>query len=287
MTQNFGKSSPGTSSSSLKLVKPCCIPHPLFEAKGLSVSIQGTQILKDISLQINKGCITSIVGPSGCGKSTFLLTISALLSLTARPEVSGSLMYRGLDLLRGSDAIHLLRIEVGILFQKPTPFPVSIWKNLELPLREWGIRSHIERQDRIELALKTVNLWHEVKDRLFRSALQLSGGQQQRLCLARALVLEPRALLMDEPTSSLDPLATEIIEDFIKRNVNRITVVLVTHNLAQARRLSNYIALFWPDNASTLIESGETEALFSSPTELLTRSYLRRESGFMIGERNA
>ncbi|MDD2943013.1 MAG: ATP-binding cassette domain-containing protein [bacterium] len=262
----------------LTLMRPCCIPHPLFEAEDLCVEVCGTEILKSVSLQINEGCVTSIVGPSGSGKSTFLLVISGLLPLVMKAKVRGKLRYRGHSFDQNSDMLQIIRKEVGVIFQEPTPFPVSIYKNLELPLKEAGIRSKAERKDRIEFALRNVCLWQEVEDRLHRSALSLSGGQKQRLCLARALVLEPTTLLLDEPTGALDPLATEIIEDFIKKNEDRLTVVLVTHNLAQAKRLSNYVAIFRSGETSSLVESGEAAELFSRPTEAFTKRYLLSEA---------
>lgn len=267
----------------LTLIRPCCIPHALFETKDLTVTTNGAEILKSVSLQINEGCVTSIVGPSGSGKSTFLYTLAGLLPLVMKATVSGELRYRGQSIIGSPTTIRMIRREVGFIFQEPTPFPVSIYKNIELPLKEAGVKCKTERRDRIELALKNVNLWHEVENRLSRSALSLSGGQKQRLCLARALVLEPTTLLLDEPTSALDPLATEIIEDFIKKNESRLTVVLVTHNLAQAKRLSNYVALFWSGKTSSLVEAGEAEVLFSKPTQALTKSYLQREGEFVTG----
>lgn len=271
----------------LTLIKTDRVPQPVFQIRDLAVTVRGTKILKALSLGINEGCITSIVGPSGCGKSTFLLTLSGLLPLTIQANISGSVIYRRRELFSDPETVSQIRKEVGIVFQAPTPFPISIYKNLELPLKEHGISSRRVRQDKIELALKNVNLWSEVENRLHRPALSLSVGQQQRLCLARALILEPKTLLMDEPTSALDPLTTEIIEDFIKNSSSRLTVVLVTHNLAQARRLSDYVALFWPDQKSTLIESGEAEQLFKSPSQDITRNYLMRESSIAKGGKNA
>jgi len=269
--------------SGLTLIRPCCIPHALFETRDLTVEVNGAEIVRSVTLQINEGCVTSIVGPSGSGKSTFLYTIAGLLPLVMKAKVCGELTYRGRALVGNPETHQIVRREVGFIFQEPAPFPISIYKNLELPLKEAGVRSKTERRDRIELALKNVYLWQEVEARLHRSALSLSGGQKQRLCLARALVLEPTTLLLDEPTSALDPLATEIIEDFITKNESGLTVVLVTHNLAQAKRLSNYVALFWSGETSSLVESGEAEVLFSKPTQALTKSYLQREGGFITG----
>jgi len=270
--------------SGLSLIRPCCIPHPLFETKELSVEAGGTEILSSVSLDINEGCITSLVGPSGSGKSTLLFTLAGLLPLVMKGRVDGEVRYRGQAIYKNPNALRVIRREVGFIFQEPTPFPISIYKNLEIPLKEAGVKCRTERRDRIELALKNVYLWSEVEDRLHRSALALSGGQKQRLCLARALVLEPTTLLLDEPTSALDPFATEIFEEFIKKNAHRLTVVLVTHNLAQAKRLSNYVALFWGEGAaSSLIEAGEVELLFSNPTDPITKRYLQREGDFNAG----
>src|SRR5690606_258026 len=194
--------------------------------------------------EINRGCITAIVGPSGCGKSSFLMSLNRLTDLIPGCQVSGTLHLNELDVLAPTtDLLHLRRM-VGMIFQKPVVFPLSIWKNMALPLYEHGMRDRPRLTSAIEESLQEVGLWAEVKDRLNDPAYALSGGQQQRLCLARALVLSPDILLLDEPCSALDPISSGIVEDFIAGLRGKYTVVIVTHNLAQARRLADYIAFF-------------------------------------------
>jgi phosphate transport system ATP-binding protein len=259
---------------------PCCEPMPHLQARGLSVSYSGQCVLSDISLNIYRGCITAIIGPSGCGKSTFLSTLNRLTDLIPDVQINGDVLYGGRSIFDGKIDVLSLRRSVGMIFQKPNPFPLSIRQNLELPLREHGERNKETIADKIETALRDVGLWQEVADRLNTSALSLSGGQQQRLCIARALVLEPNTLLMDEPCSALDPIASGVVEELILNLRGRYTVVVVTHNLAQARRVANYAAFFWmKDRLGTLVEFGQSNHLFEQPREELTRAYVSGQRG--------
>ncbi len=264
----------------LEAGEPCCIPTPHIEVKNLSVSYDGRTVLDKVSLNVYKGCITALIGPSGCGKTSFLSALNKLTELNPKAAVNGSIVYEGMDLLKDDVDVMALRRKIGMIFQQPNPFPLSIRRNLDLPLREHGIRDRKIRHEKIEKALKDVGLWEEVKDRLDTSALSLSGGQQQRLCIARALVLEPEILLMDEPCSALDPLSSGIVEDLILELQGRYTVVIVTHNLAQARRIANYAAFFWmKERVGKLIEFGQCQHLFDTPKDDLTAAYISGAKG--------
>ena len=250
--------------------------QPMIRAEGLSVQYRSTVAFKDLSLEIQGGAITALVGPSGCGKSSFLCCINRLTDLTEGCCVSGHLAVGGESVLsRGLDLLSLRR-QVGMICQRPNPFPLSIWKNLELPLREHGVKDRTEREQRIEQALKDVGLWGEVKDRLNASALALSGGQQQRLCIARALVLKPEVLLLDEPCSALDPISSGVVEEFVAGLRGCCTIVIVTHNLAQARRIADDTAVFWTrDGHGYLLEAGPSEQIFEDPRNPLTKAYVK------------
>lgn len=266
--------------SHIKEGTPCCVPEPHLRVQDLSVRYGRKTVLSQVSLDIFKGCITALIGPSGCGKTSFISTLNMLTELNDDAQVSGSIMFDGQDLLHDRiDQLHLRR-RIGMIFQKPNPFPLSIWRNLDLPLKEHGIRNRQLRHRKIEQALTDVGLWDEISDRLDSSALALSGGQQQRLCIARALVLEPEILLMDEPCSALDPLSSAVVEELIVRLSGRYTVVIVTHNLAQARRVANYAAFFWmTEQVGTLIEFGRCQHLFESPGHELTAAYISGARG--------
>ncbi len=258
----------------------CCEPNALLRARGLSLRYGSTVAFEDVTLDVNAGCITALVGPSGCGKTSFLNCINRLTDLIPGASVDGELQLGDIDLLDPRLDVMALRRRVGMVFQKPNPFPLSIRRNLSLPLKEHGMRSRSRRADATERALRDVGLWDEVKDRLESPALALSGGQQQRLCIARALVLEPEVLLMDEPCSALDPLASDVVEDLIVGLRGRVTVLIVTHNLAQARRIADWAALFWKqDDAGRLIEHGAVQQIFEAPTEDLTAAYVCGRSG--------
>lgn len=266
--------------SPLQVGSPCCVPVPLIRIEHLSVSYHGKPALQDVSLEINQGCITALIGPSGCGKTSFLSCLNRLTDLIPGCKVSGDLFLGETRLLAPGLDVQALRRQVGMVFQKPNPFPLSIRRNLEMPLREHGCRDKHEIEQRIESVLSDVGLWDEVKDRLHAPALALSGGQQQRLCIARALVLAPSVLLMDEPCSALDPISSGVVESLIKELQGRYTVVIVTHNLAQARRIANHAALFWVrGQAGTVIEFGRSQQIFEAPRERLTAAYVSGITG--------
>jgi phosphate transport system ATP-binding protein len=251
------------------------VPKPFIEVEQLSLHYDQKPAFHDVTLSINQGCITALVGPSGCGKTSFLTSLNRLTDLIPGCRVAGRIRLDGLDLLAPHTDVIGLRRRVGMIFQKPNPFPLSIQKNLEFPLREHGLRDRQRIASTIETGLRDVGLWDEVKDRLNSPALALSGGQQQRLCMARALVLSPEVLLMDEPCSALDPLSSGVVEDLIVGLRGRYTVLIVTHNLAQARRIADYAALFWVQNgAGQLIEAGTAKQIFEEPREPLTAAYV-------------
>ena len=259
---------------------PCCEPQPHLRIRNLSVSYGATAVLERVSLDIHRGCITALIGPSGCGKTSFLSSLNRLTDTIPTARVSGEIEFEGQNLLDPDLDLLKLRRQIGMIFQRPNPFPLSISRNLALPLREHGIRNRTEIADKIETALRDVGLWEEVRDRLDQPALSLSGGQQQRLCIARALVLQPRVLLMDEPCSALDPIAAGVVEELIQRLRGRYTVVIVTHNLAQARRIANYAAFFWmKERVGKLIEFGLCQPLFETPAHPLTAAYVSGQSG--------
>ena len=260
--------------------QPCCEPVTHIHAKNLSIAYRHHQALQHVTLQINKGCITALVGPSGCGKTSFLMSINRLTDLIPGCQVSGQLHINTLDVLSSTTNLLRLRRQVGMIFQKPTVFPFSLRKNLEIPLREHGMQDKTTLASTIEIALQQVGLWNEVKDRLDQTAQTLSGGQQQRLCLARALVLSPEILLLDEPCSALDPISSGIVEDLIVSLRGQYSVVIVTHNLAQARRMADHVALFWSvDGVGELIETGSAHRIFESPQHELTAAYISGARG--------
>lgn len=230
---------------------------------------------KNISISIKNHGITALIGPSGCGKTSFISCLNRLTDLLPRCRVEGNVFLDSADIRAlGTDVIALRR-RVGMIFQKPNPFPLSIRKNIELPLREHGVRQHAVLAETVEMALKDVGLWPEVKDRLNASALSLSGGQQQRLCIARALALKPDVVLFDEPCSALDPISSGVVEDLIAGLRGRFTVIIVTHNLAQARRIADDVAFFWMrEGAGHLIEFGECRKIFETPEQELTAAYV-------------
>ena len=265
-----------TSAQQPSVAAQASVSCPGIRAERVSLRYGTRTAFEDVSLEMQGGSLTAIVGPSGCGKTSFLCSINRLTDLTEGCFVSGQLTVGGESVLAQGINLLALRREVGMISQRPNPFPLSIWRNLELPLREHGIRDRAERQQRIEQALKEVGLWDEVKDRLDRSALALSGGQQQRLCIARALVLKPRVLLLDEPCSALDPISSGVVEEHISRLRGRCTLVIVTHNLAQARRIADETAVFWTrDGRGFLLESGPTEQLFTAPRNAVTAAYIQ------------
>jgi len=259
---------------------PCCNPEAIISINNLSLHYGEKVALDNVSLDIYQGCITALIGPSGCGKTSFLSVLNRLTDLISGCLVSGQVRFNHHDLFDPALDLQHLRREVGMIFQKPVPFPLSIRRNIELPLREHGMQQQTELDKRVEQVLQDVGLWQEVKDRLDSPAQALSGGQQQRLCIARALVLKPKVLLMDEPCSALDPISSGVVEDLIQSLRGQYTVVIVTHNLAQARRIANYAGFFWvKERAGSLIEFGRCQQIFESPKHELTAAYVNGSRG--------
>ncbi|NET57469.1 MAG: phosphate ABC transporter ATP-binding protein [Symploca sp. SIO2E6] len=254
--------------------------QPLIQTLHLSLHYGKKTAFCNVNLPINAGCITALVGPSGCGKTSFLSCLNRMTDLIPRCRVSGSIRFDSLEILDSQINTIALRRRIGMIFQKPNPFPFSIWKNLAFPLQEHGIKEPEEIELLIETTLQDVGLWDEVKDRLKTSALTLSGGQKQRLCIARALVLQPEVLLLDEPCSALDPISSGVVEDLIASLRENYTVVIVTHNLAQAKRIADYTALFWvKEGVGRLIEYGCVEQIFEAPQQALTAAYVNGSRG--------
>jgi len=245
-------------------------------ADRLSFHYGTTPALTDITMNIGAHMVTAFIGPSGCGKSTFLRTMNRMNDIIAGARVDGSLTLDGEDINGAAVDVVALRRRVGMVFQKSNPFPKSIFENVAYGLRLDGLRNRAEIADRVEASLTAAALWAEVRDRLHASALTLSGGQQQRLCIARALAITPDVLLMDEPASALDPIATQRIEDLIHELKKDYTIVIVTHNMQQAARVSDVTAFFW---MGRLIECGRTEDLFTAPREKLTEDYVTGRCG--------
>lgn len=251
-----------------------------IEAREVSVAYGARTVLREVTLSIAAGAITALMGPSGCGKTSFLNCLNRLTDLIPGCRVGGSLRYGGEELLARETDVAELRRRVGMIFQRPNPFPLSIRQNLALPLEEHGLHPRAEREARLEAAFRDVGLWDEVKDRLNAPALSLSGGQQQRLCFARALALRPEVLLLDEPCSALDPLATSVVEELILRLRGDYTIIIVTHNLSQARRIADDAAMFWVrDGVGALVEHGPAERIFAAPRFPETRDYVQGRRG--------
>ena len=256
--------------------------QPLIQIQGLSLRYQDKQAFQDITFSIPQNSITSIVGPSGCGKSSFLTCLNRLSDLIPNCQVSGHIQLGTLNVVSPKVNTTNLRRRMGMIFQKPNPFPMSIKKNITFPLKEHGIKDAEKRDRIVEQVLKDVGLWSEVCDRLNDNALKLSGGQKQRLCIARTLALQPEILLMDEPCSALDPISSGIIEDLIVRLRYKYnyTIIIVTHNLAQAKRIADYVALFWVDgDCGRLIEFAEAQEFFNNPTQELSKAYINGIKG--------
>lgn len=234
------------------------------------------QALKNVSIDIAKNGITALIGPSGCGKSTFLKTLNRMNDLIAGVKISGSIKYNGEDIFAPQTDVNELRRQIGMVFQKPNPFPMSIYDNVAYGPRTHGIKNKAKLDDIVERSLRDAAIWDEVSDRLKTTALGLSGGQQQRLCIARALAVEPEVLLMDEPTSALDPISTSKIEELAIQLKEKYTIVIVTHNMQQAVRISDNTAFFL---LGELVECGETEKIFSRPDDKRTEDYITGRFG--------
>lgn len=245
-------------------------------AKNLCLWYGSAQALKNINMQILENNITALIGPSGCGKSTFLKTLNRMNDLIPGVKITGEVRYQDTDIFAPGLDVNALRKEIGMVFQKPNPFPMSIYDNIAYGPRTHGIKSKARLDELVEQSLRGAAIWDEVKDRLKKNALGLSGGQQQRLCIARALAVEPKVLLMDEPTSALDPISTSKIEELAMGLKEQYTIIIVTHNMQQAARISDYTAFFL---LGELIEYGETEKLFSRPECQKTEDYITGRFG--------
>ena len=247
---------------------------PIIAVNDLNLWYGQTKALKNINIEIPEKSITALIGPSGCGKSTFLKTLNRMNDLIPSVKITGEVCYRGENIFESE--VNHLRKEVGMVFQKPNPFPMSIYDNIAYGPRTHGIKNKAQLDDIVEKALRGAAIWDEVKDRLKKNALGMSGGQQQRLCIARALAVEPKVLLMDEPTSALDPISTSRIEDLAMELKEKYTIVIVTHNMQQAVRISDQTAFFL---LGDLVEYGETEAMFSQPKDKRTEDYITGRFG--------
>ncbi|MCM1512080.1 MAG: phosphate ABC transporter ATP-binding protein PstB [Oxalobacter formigenes] len=248
----------------------------IITAEDLCLWYDKTQALKNIYITIPENSITALIGPSGCGKSTFLKTLNRMNDLVDGVRITGKVKYGDSDIFASSLDVNLLRREIGMVFQKPNPFPMSIYDNIAYGPRTYGIKNKSKLDELVERSLRGAAIWDEVKDRLKKNALGLSGGQQQRLCIARALAVEPKVLLMDEPTSALDPISTSKIEELATQLKEHYTIVMVTHNMQQAVRISDYTAFFL---LGELVEFGETEKLFSRPENKKTEDYITGRFG--------
>ena len=246
-----------------------------FDISNLNLHYGDFHALKDVSMQIEANKITAFIGPSGCGKSTFLKTVNRMNDLVENCKIDGKVLLDGTDIYKDMDEI-TLRYRVGMVFQQPNPFPKSIYDNIAYGPRLFGVKKKSELDIIVEKSLKQAAIWDEVKDRLKKSALGLSGGQQQRLCIARTLAVEPEVILMDEPTSALDPISTSRIEDLAVELKNNYTIIMVTHNMQQAARISDNTAFFL---LGEMIEYGKTEQLFSMPANKKTEDYITGRFG--------
>ena len=250
--------------------------NPIMTVKDLCLWYGSHQALKNITIDIPEKSITALIGPSGCGKSTFLKTLNRMNDLVPDVKITGDVRYRDEDISDPAQDVSELRREVGMVFQKPNPFPMSIYDNIAYGPRTHGIKNRAQLDEIVEKSLRGAAIWDEVKDRLQKNALGLSGGQQQRLCIARAIAVEPAVLLMDEPTSALDPISTSKIEELAMQLKERYTIVIVTHNMQQAVRISDRTAFFL---LGELVECGETETLFSTPRDKRTEDYITGRFG--------
>ena len=248
----------------------------IMTAQGLNLWYGDHQALHDISMNIPEKSITALIGPSGCGKSTFLKTLNRMNDLIPGVKITGDVRYREQDIFAPGTDVNELRREIGMVFQKPNPFPMSIYDNIAYGTRTHGIKNRAKLDEIVEKSLRGAAIWDEVKDRLKKNALGLSGGQQQRLCIARALAVEPEVLLMDEPTSALDPISTSKIEELAMQLKEQYTIVIVTHNMQQAVRISDRTAFFL---LGELVECDDTQQLFSQPQDKRTEDYITGRFG--------
>jgi phosphate transport system ATP-binding protein len=247
----------------------------MISAENVSVAFDGKIVVEAVSLELHCCRITAIVGPSGCGKSSFLSALNRLTDLMPGSSIGGRIHVDGVDILSGKEPPVGLRQRVGMIFQRPNPFPLSIERNIQLALREHGERNRAKLAEATEKSLRRVGLWDEVKDRLGESAMRLSGGQQQRLCIARALALEPQALLFDEPTSALDPLSARVIEDLIQELGHQLAIAIVTHDLSQAKRLADDLTVIcYRDGRGVMVACGPATDVFRDPGDSDAALYL-------------
>ena len=250
----------------------------IITVKDLCLWYGSHKALKDININIPDQSITALIGPSGCGKSTFLKTLNRMNDLIPDVKITGDVRYQGKDIFGADVDVSQLRREIGMVFQKPNPFPMSIYDNIAYGPRTHGIKGKAQLDEIVERSLRDAAIWDEVKDRLKKNALGLSGGQQQRLCIARALAVEPNVLLMDEPTSALDPISTSKIEELAMELKEKYTIVIVTHNMQQAVRISDNTAFFL---LGELVEYDNTEKLFSTPEDQRTEDYITGRFGYL------
>lgn len=248
----------------------------ILSVENLCLWYGSHQALKDINIEIPEKSITALIGPSGCGKSTFLKTLDRMNDLIPDVKITGSVRYKGEDIFDPSVDVSELRRQVGMVFQKPNPFPMSIYDNIAYGPRTHGVKNKAKLDEIVEKSLRGAAIWDEVKDRLKKNALGLSGGQQQRLCIARALAVEPEVLLMDEPTSALDPISTSKIEELAMELKEKYTIVIVTHNMQQAARVSDRTAFFY---MGELVEYDQTQQMFLNPSKEATQNYVTGRFG--------
>ena len=248
----------------------------IITVKDMNLWYGDHQALKNINIEIPEKSITALIGPSGCGKSTFLKTLNRMNDLVPNVKITGDIRYNDTDIFSKEVDVNSLRKEIGMVFQKPNPFPMSIYDNVAYGPRTHGITNKAQLDEIVESALRDAAIWDEVKDRLKKNALGMSGGQQQRLCIARALAVQPKILLMDEPTSALDPISTSRIEELVMELKEKYTIVMVTHNMQQAVRVSDYTAFFL---LGELVEFGKTDDIFSQPKDKRTEDYITGRFG--------
>jgi len=251
-------------------------PVNVLEVRNLNFYYGKFQGLKDINLNIEQGKVTAFIGPSGCGKSTLLRTLNRMYDLYPGQHAEGEINFFGENILAPGQDLNLLRSRIGMVFQKPTPFPMSIYENIAFGVRLYESLSRSEMDERVEWALKKAALWNEAKDKLSQSGLSLSGGQQQRLCIARGVAVKPSVILLDEPTSALDPISTGKVEELVHELKNEYTIAIVTHNMQQAARVSDYTAYMYLGN---LVEFGKTDELFIKPQRKETEDYITGRFG--------
>jgi phosphate transport system ATP-binding protein len=255
---------------------PEVLSQNVLEVRNLNFYYGSFHSLKNINLDIQENSITAFIGPSGCGKSTLLRTLNRMYDLYPGQRAEGQIMFNGKNILDPKQDLNLLRARIGMVFQKPTPFPMSIYDNIAFGVRLYEDLSRSEMDDRVEWALQKAAIWNEVKDKLGQSGLSLSGGQQQRLCIARGIAVKPAILLLDEPTSALDPISTGKVEELVTTLKSEYTVVIVTHNMQQAARVSDYTAYMY---LGDLVEFGETEQVFFKPKHKETEDYITGRFG--------